>query len=56
MIPLKNGEGGYVADQRTLDELEAEGRVVARYLGGNPNGSLPRHRRHLQRRPATWSA
>jgi phosphoribosylformylglycinamidine synthase I len=39
-IVLKNGEGGYVADQRTLDMLEGEGRVVARYLGGNPNGSL----------------
>ncbi|HJQ41704.1 MAG TPA: phosphoribosylformylglycinamidine synthase subunit PurQ [Jatrophihabitantaceae bacterium] len=39
VIPLKNGEGGFVADERTLDELEAEGRVVARYLDGNPNGS-----------------
>jgi phosphoribosylformylglycinamidine synthase subunit PurQ / glutaminase len=39
VIPLKNGEGGFVADERTLDELEAGGRVVARYLGGNPNGS-----------------
>jgi phosphoribosylformylglycinamidine synthase subunit PurQ / glutaminase len=39
VIPLKNGEGGYVADERTLDELEAEGRVVVRYVGGNPNGS-----------------
>jgi phosphoribosylformylglycinamidine synthase I len=39
VIPVKNGEGGFVADARTLDELEAEGRVVARYLGGNPNGS-----------------
>jgi phosphoribosylformylglycinamidine synthase subunit PurQ / glutaminase len=39
VIPLKNGEGGYVADERTLDELEAEGRVVARYLKVNPNGS-----------------
>ena len=39
VIPLKNGEGGYVADERTLDELEAEGRVVARYLELNPNGS-----------------
>jgi phosphoribosylformylglycinamidine synthase subunit PurQ / glutaminase len=39
VIPVKNGEGGFVADRRTLDELEAEGRVVARYLGGNPNGS-----------------
>jgi phosphoribosylformylglycinamidine synthase subunit PurQ / glutaminase len=39
-IVLKNGEGGYVADERTLDELEGEGRVVARYLEVNPNGSL----------------
>jgi len=39
VVPLKNGEGGYVADERTLDELEAEGRVVARYLEVNPNGS-----------------
>ena len=39
VIPLKNGEGGYVADERTLDTLEGEGRVVARYLDGNPNGS-----------------
>jgi phosphoribosylformylglycinamidine synthase I len=38
-VPLKNGEGGYVADERTLDMLEAEGRVVARYLELNPNGS-----------------
>jgi len=39
LIPLKNGEGGYVADQKTLDELEGEGRVIARYLELNPNGS-----------------
>ncbi|MGC0415159.1 phosphoribosylformylglycinamidine synthase subunit PurQ [Embleya sp. AB8] len=38
-VPLKNGEGGFVADERTLDELEAEGRVIARYLDVNPNGS-----------------
>jgi len=38
-IPLKNGEGGYVADEETLDRLEGEGRVVARYLDINPNGS-----------------
>ncbi|MFL6128652.1 MAG: phosphoribosylformylglycinamidine synthase subunit PurQ [Mycobacteriales bacterium] len=38
-VPIKNGAGGYLADARTLDELAAEGRVVARYLGGNPNGS-----------------
>jgi phosphoribosylformylglycinamidine synthase subunit PurQ / glutaminase len=39
VVPLKNGEGGYIADERTLADLEANGRVVARYLGGNPNGS-----------------
>ena len=39
VIPLKNGEGAYVAGERTLDELEATGRVVVRYLDGNPNGS-----------------
>ena len=38
-VPLKNGEGGFVADERTLDELEGEGRVVFRYLDVNPNGS-----------------
>jgi phosphoribosylformylglycinamidine synthase I len=37
-IVLKNGEGSFVADESTLDMLEAEGRVVARYAG-NPNGS-----------------
>jgi phosphoribosylformylglycinamidine synthase len=39
VVPLKNGEGGYVADRHTLDQLEGDGRVVARYLDGNPNGS-----------------
>ncbi|MCD6640982.1 MAG: phosphoribosylformylglycinamidine synthase subunit PurQ [Nocardioides sp.] len=39
-VVLKNGEGGYIADEATLDMLEGEGRVVARYLGRNPNGSL----------------
>jgi len=39
-IPVKNGEGAYVADERTLDALQAQGRVVAYYAGGNPNGSL----------------
>ncbi len=38
-IPLKNQDGQYVADERTLDELEAEGRVAFRYEGVNPNGS-----------------
>jgi phosphoribosylformylglycinamidine synthase len=40
VVPLKNGEGGYVADAATLDRLEGEGRVVVRYLGPNPNGSM----------------
>ncbi|WP_456697882.1 phosphoribosylformylglycinamidine synthase subunit PurQ [Aeromicrobium sp. P5_D10] len=39
-IPLKNGEGGFVADEATLDRLEGEGQVVFRYVGVNPNGSL----------------
>ena len=39
VVPLKNGEGGYVASEAVLDELEGEGRVVARYLEVNPNGS-----------------
>ncbi len=41
-VPLKNGEGGYVADAATLDRLEGEGRVVVRYVGANPNGSMRR--------------
>ena len=39
VIPVKNGEGCYVADEKTLDELESSNRIVARYVGGNPNGS-----------------
>ncbi len=39
VIPLKNGEGGFIADPETLDRLEGEGQVVVRYLDGNPNGS-----------------
>ena len=38
-VPLKNGEGNYVADEATLDQLENEGRVVFRYVDVNPNGS-----------------
>ena len=38
-IPLKNGEGGYIADEHTVDALEADGRILARYLDFNPNGS-----------------
>jgi phosphoribosylformylglycinamidine synthase len=38
-FPVAHGEGCYVADERTLDELDAEDRVVFRYAD-NPNGSL----------------
>ena len=39
VVPLKNGEGCFVADEETLNELEGEGLVIARYLEVNPNGS-----------------
>ena len=39
-IPLKNGEGGYIADAETLKRLEGEGLVAFRYLEVNPNGSM----------------
>ena len=38
-MPIAHGEGCYFADDRTLDALEAEDRVVLRYVN-NPNGSL----------------
>jgi phosphoribosylformylglycinamidine synthase I len=39
LVPLKSGEGRYVASEAVLDELEGEGRVVFRYRD-NPNGSM----------------
>jgi phosphoribosylformylglycinamidine synthase subunit PurQ / glutaminase len=39
VVPVKNGEGRYVAAPADLDRIEGEGRVVVRYTGGNPNGS-----------------
>jgi len=39
VVPVKNGEGRYVAADADLDRIEGEGRVVVRYAGGNPNGS-----------------
>ncbi len=38
-LPVAHGEGCYVADERTLDELESDDRVLFRYLD-NPNGSM----------------
>ena len=41
VVPSKHGEGRYVADEATLDRLEADGRVVVRYAAEhNPNGSV----------------
>lgn len=39
-IPLKNGEGGYIANQETLKSLEGEGLIAFRYSEVNPNGSI----------------
>ena len=39
-IPLKNGEGGYIATSEELARLEGEGLVTFRYLDVNPNGSM----------------
>ena len=39
VIPMKNAEGNFNCDDATLDLLESEGRIIARYVGANPNGS-----------------
>ena len=39
VVPMKNGEGNFIASPAELDRLEGEGLVVFRYLGSNPNGS-----------------
>jgi phosphoribosylformylglycinamidine synthase len=38
-IPINHFEGNYTIEPRALQELEASGRVVLRYVG-NPNGSI----------------
>ncbi|TYB49052.1 phosphoribosylformylglycinamidine synthase subunit PurQ [Actinomadura chibensis] len=40
VIPVKNRDGRYTADRETLAELADSGRIVARYVDLNPNGSL----------------
>ena len=40
VVPIKNIDGCFIADESTLKELESEGRVVVRYVDVNPNGSL----------------
>lgn len=39
VIPLKNGEGSFQCDDETLKSLEDNNRIIARYVGDNPNGS-----------------
>jgi phosphoribosylformylglycinamidine synthase I len=38
-LPIAHGDGRYVMDDRTAAELEANHRVVWRYVRANPNGS-----------------
>lgn len=40
IVPLKNGDGGYIANDETLKRLEGEGLITFRYAGVNPNGSM----------------
>jgi phosphoribosylformylglycinamidine synthase subunit PurQ / glutaminase len=40
VVPLKSGEGRYVADAATLARLEDEGRVVFRFTESAPNGAM----------------
>ena len=39
VVPVAHGEGRYIADDATLDELERSDRVAFRYVD-NPNGSM----------------
>lgn len=39
-LPIAHTDGSYYADEKTLDELEANNQVVFRYATENPNGSL----------------
>jgi phosphoribosylformylglycinamidine synthase len=39
-LPIAHGEGRYHADPATLEQLERDGRVVVRYAGASPNGSM----------------
>ncbi|MET0989382.1 MAG: phosphoribosylformylglycinamidine synthase subunit PurQ, partial [Glaciihabitans sp.] len=40
IIPLKNADGRFIADDDTIKRVEGEGQVVFRYLEVNPNGSM----------------
>src|ERR1035438_2291074 len=49
-LPIAHGEGCYIADERTLDELESDDRVAFRYID-NANGSMPNTPGVLRREP-----
>ena len=55
VIPVKNGEGRYVADDADARRLEGEGRVVVPLRRRQPQRLAARHRRRSPTRPATWS-
>lgn len=40
VIPLKNGEGRFVATPEEVERIEGEGLVAFRYVGDDPNGSV----------------
>ena len=39
-IPIAHGDGNYYCDEETLKELKESNRIVFRYEGNNPNGSV----------------
>lgn len=39
-IPIAHGEGNYYCDEATLRQLQENNRIVFRYDGENPNGSI----------------
>ena len=63
-LPIAHGEGNYVADEATLDRLEADGRIVFRYVDadgrvdgrGEPERLGARTSPGSSTRPATCSA
>ena len=52
VIPVKNGEGRFVADEHTLDQLEADGLVVARYADAETPHTSPAHANRPHTSPA----
>jgi len=40
VLPLKNADGRFVADDETIKRIEGNGQIIFRYVGVNPNGSM----------------